>query len=80
LILSPSHAIRVQSSNDVTRNYGNYPYGNYVGNAHVSKVINYLKHITTENVLFAALSIQLKLPAMTGYVLIAVPIVIVENF
>jgi len=30
---------RVQSSNGVTRNYGNYPYGNYIGNAPVSKVI-----------------------------------------
>jgi len=30
---------RVQSSNCVTRNYGNYPYGNYVGNAPVGKVI-----------------------------------------
>jgi len=30
---------RVQSSNGVTRNYSNYPYGNYVGNAPVGKVI-----------------------------------------
>jgi len=30
---------RVQSSNGVTGNYGNYPYGNYAGNAPVGKVI-----------------------------------------
>jgi len=33
---------RVQSSNGVThntRNYGNYPYGNYVGNAPAGTVI-----------------------------------------
>jgi len=24
---------------EITRNYGNYPYGNYVGNAPVGKVI-----------------------------------------
>jgi len=39
----------------ITRNYGNFPYGNYVGNAPVGKV--YLKHIKTENALLAALSI-----------------------
>jgi len=34
--------IRVQSSNGVTRNYVQlryYPYGNYIGNAPVGKVI-----------------------------------------
>jgi len=41
----------------ITRNYGIYPYGNYVGNAPVGKVINYLKHIETEKALLAALSI-----------------------
>jgi len=30
---------RLQSSNCVTRNYGNYPYGNYVDNALIGKVI-----------------------------------------
>jgi len=41
----------------ITRNYGNCPYGNYVGNAPVDKVINYLKQIKTENALLAALSL-----------------------
>jgi len=32
-------SIWVQSSNCVTRNYGNYPYGNFVGNAPVGNII-----------------------------------------
>jgi len=41
---------------EITWKYGNYPYGNYVGNAPVGKVIT-LKHIKTENALIAVLSI-----------------------
>jgi len=39
---------------EITRNCGNYPYSNYVGNAPVGKVP---KHIETENALLVALSI-----------------------
>jgi len=68
--------------------YGNYPYGNYVGNAPVGKV-HYRRNLPTvmlplthktENALLADLSISLKLPAMASYVLIAVTIVVVDNF
>jgi len=37
----------------INNNYGNYPYGNYVGNEPVGKV-KHLKHIKTENALLAA--------------------------
>jgi len=40
---------------EITRNYGNYPYSNYVGNAPVGKVITL--NIKTVNALLAAVSI-----------------------
>jgi len=61
---------RVRSSNGVTRNYGNYRYGNYVGDA-PRRYGNYSKDIKTKNVLLAALSIELKCPVLTGCVHIA---------
>jgi len=48
--------LRVRNSNGVTRNYDNYRYGKYVGNA-LRRKVNYSKDITTENALLAALSI-----------------------